>query len=147
MRREGDVWALDGSSGAQFRVKHSKGLGVLIERRAWERSAWAKLQDTVGLDREHIVALSLDVMPGPDLDTSNDWATLGELNHWMPLEAIDLRKLQPGQWTRVKLEIKEEHLKAMKALFKVVSVVSSGGSVSGALYLDNLAFTVKARKS
>jgi hypothetical protein len=35
----------------------------------------------------------------------------------------------------------------MKALFKIVSVLNSGGSVSGQLYLDNLSFTVKAQKS
>jgi hypothetical protein len=121
--------------------------------KGWTQDAvsFDKLQDTAGLDREHIVALSLDIMPGPNLDTSNDWAALvlvlqSELNYWMPLEAIDLRKLPPGQWTHVKLEIKEEQLKAMKALFKIVSVVNSGGSVSGLLYLDNLAFTVKAQK-
>jgi hypothetical protein len=121
--------------------------------KGWTQDAvvFDKLQDTAGLDREHIVALSLDVMPGPNLDTSNDWASLvlvlqSELNYWIPLEAIDLRKLPPGQWTRVKLDIKEEHLTAMKALFKIVSVVNSGGSVSGLLYLDDLAFTVKAQK-
>jgi hypothetical protein len=45
------------------------------------------------------------------------------------------------------MDVKGEHLKATKALFKIVSVVNGGGSVSGALYLDNLAFTVKVQKS
>lgn len=122
--------------------------------KGWTQDAvnFDKLQDTPGLERQHIVALSLDVMPGPNLDTESNWATLvlvlqSELNYWMPLDAIDLRKLPPGQWTRVKLDVKEEHLTAMKALFKIVSVLNSGGSVSGQLYLDNLSFTVKAQKS
>jgi hypothetical protein len=65
----------------------------------------------------------------------------------MPLEAIDLKKLKEGEWNRVEIPLSDEQRKAMKAFFKVVTVVNSGGAVTGPLYLDNLGFQVETAKA
>jgi len=50
LRREGDVWALEGSSGAPFRVKHTKGLAYLNELLSHPRQE-LHVFSLVGLDQ------------------------------------------------------------------------------------------------
>lgn len=132
----------------------------VLELRIPGTSGWAqdavnidKFQELSGLDRENIVGVSLDLMPGNDFSTAGSWASLvlvlqSEANYWMPLTGIDLTALQPGKWKRVDVAVDKAELRpAMKAFFKIVTVVNSGGKVSGSLDLDDLAFSVRTTKA
>jgi hypothetical protein len=107
-----------------------------------------QLKDVPGLDRENIVAVRFDLMPGKELDLGGQWAKLvvvlqSELNYWIPLTEVDLGRLPRGEWTRITLPIPREHQPAMKAFFKIITVVNSGGKVAGSLYIDDLGFKVR----
>jgi hypothetical protein len=111
-----------------------------------------KLKETPGLVPENIKAVFFDVMVDGSFDAAGAYADLivvlqSELNYWMPLEKVPLATLKKGEWKRVRLAIdKPEWQKAMKAFFKIITVVNSGAELKGKLYLDNLGFVVEAPK-
>jgi hypothetical protein len=109
------------------------------------------LKNQLKLDRANIVAVSFDLMPAKDLDLGGQWAKLvvvlqSELDYWMPLTDVDLGSLPRGEWTRVTLPIPREKLPTMKAFFKIITIINSGGKVSGSLYFDDLGLKVRVPK-
>ena len=110
-----------------------------------------KLNELPDLDRANITAISFDLGVDEAFDAGGKYADIvvvlqSEANYWMPLDKFDLRSLPKGQFKRVTLPIKPEFQKAMKAFFKIVTVVNSGAKLNGAVYIDNLGFVVKSEK-
>jgi len=125
----------------------------LVDTEGWTQDLFAldKINEAPKLDRAGIQSVSFDLGVGDNFDTGNSWAHLvvvlqSEANYWMPLNNVDLGAATKGQFKHITLPLKPEFQKAMKALFKVILVVNSGGKVNGSLYLDNLGFGVQTAK-
>jgi hypothetical protein len=110
-----------------------------------------KLNELPDLDRANITSVFFDLGVDDSFDSGAQYADLvvvlqSEANYWMPMEKVDLTHLSKGQFKRVSLSLKPEFQRAMKAFTKLIFVVNSGSSLKGALWLDNLGFSVQRAK-
>jgi hypothetical protein len=126
---------------------------VLKDVKGWTQDVVnvKQLDEVPDLDRKNIVALTVEVMRPEQLDLSGQWASLifvlqSHDNYWMPLQDVKLGELPPGEWQHVELELDRDQRQSMRAFFQIITVINSGPTLNGSLYLDDLGFVVQAEK-